>query len=38
MKIEEWKDGNYINENEYFFLLTTLIESIDKVANTASVY
>lgn len=37
-KIEEWKNENKINGNEYYFLLATLIENIDKVANTASVY
>jgi len=37
-KIEEWKVKELINENEYYFLLATLIENIDKVANTASVY
>lgn len=37
-KIEEWKNKNKINNNEYYFLLATLIENIDKVANTASVY
>lgn len=37
-KIEEWKTTNKINDNEYYFLLTTLLENIDKVANTASVY
>lgn len=37
-KIEEWKQNNLINSNEYYFLLTTLLENIDKVANTASVY
>ncbi len=37
-KIEEWKQKNLINDNEYYFLLTTLLENIDKVANTASVY
>lgn len=37
-KIENWKNENKINENEYYFLLTSLLESIDKVANTASVY
>ncbi|MFA6334543.1 MAG: DNA adenine methylase [Bacteroidales bacterium] len=36
--IEEWKKENKINDNEYYFLLATLIENIDKVANTASVY
>lgn len=37
-KIEFWKEKKLINEDEYFFLLTCLLESIDKVANTASVY
>ncbi len=37
-KIEEWKTVKKINDNEYYFLLATLIENIDKVANTASVY
>jgi adenine-specific DNA-methyltransferase len=36
--IEEWKNEGLINEDEYFFLLTSLLESIDKYANTASVY
>ena len=38
MKIEEWKNNKLINDNEYYFLLASLIESVDKVANTASVY
>ena len=37
-KIEEWKRQNEIDENEYFFLLSTLLENADAVANTASVY
>ncbi len=37
-KVEEWKNENKINDSEYYFLLATLIENIDKVANTASVY
>lgn len=37
-KIEEWKNENLIEENEYNFLIGSLIESADKVANTASVY
>jgi len=37
-KIEEWKENGKINDNEYYFLLATLIENIDKVANTVSVY
>jgi adenine-specific DNA-methyltransferase len=37
-KIKQWKDSNKINSNLYYFLLTSLLESADKVANTASVY
>lgn len=37
-KIEEWKQKKKISEDEYFFLIASLIEAIDKVANTASVY
>jgi adenine-specific DNA-methyltransferase len=37
-KIEEWKNKNLVSDDEYYFLLTSLIESIDKQANTASVY
>jgi len=37
-KIEEWKNKNKINSNLYYFLLATLLECADKVANTASVY
>jgi adenine-specific DNA-methyltransferase len=36
--IEEWKKNKLINDNEFYFLLTTLLEAIDKCANTASVY
>lgn len=36
--IEDWYNQGKINENEYFFLLGSLINSIDKYANTASVY
>lgn len=36
--IEEWLNQGVINDNEYFFLLGSLINSIDKYANTASVY
>ncbi|HEG3794917.1 TPA: DNA adenine methylase [Campylobacter jejuni] len=38
IKISEWKYDNFINEKEYYFLLASLLESADKVANTASVY
>lgn len=37
-KIEEWKVAGRINENQYYFLLTSLLENADAVANTASVY
>jgi len=37
-KIEDWKTNESINEDQYYFLLASLIESADKVANTASVY
>ena len=37
-KIEDWKKENLISGDEYYFLITTLIEAIDKYANTASVY
>ncbi len=38
LKIKEWYDKKYISDNEYFFFLASLLESADKVANTASVY
>jgi len=37
-KIEQWKIANKINLNVYYFLLASILESADKVANTASVY
>ena len=37
-KIAHWKDEKFINDKEYYFLLASLLESADKVANTASVY
>ncbi len=37
-KITEWKKLNKISNSQYYFLLTSLLESADKVANTASVY
>jgi adenine-specific DNA-methyltransferase len=38
LQIEDWHDTKKIDDNLYFFLLASLIESADKVANTASVY
>lgn len=37
-QIENWKTEKIINSKTYYFLLTSLLESADKVANTASVY
>lgn len=38
IQIEKWKTTLEINENQYYFLLASLLESADKIANTASVY
>ncbi len=38
LQIEAWKIASKITEDQYFFLLASLLESADKVANTASVY
>ncbi len=37
-QIETWQKNAAIDENQYYFLLASLLESADKVANTASVY
>lgn len=36
--IEEWNEQNLITEDEYSFLLSSLIESVSLVSNTAGVY
>src|SRR5262249_9689158 len=36
--IEDWLEREVITEQEYFYLLCSLLEAIDQVANTASVY
>ena len=36
--IEQWRAARLISEREYFYLLCSLLEAIDQVANTASVY
>jgi adenine-specific DNA-methyltransferase len=36
--IEEWRAQAIITEQEYFYILCSLLEAIDSVANTASVY
>jgi adenine-specific DNA-methyltransferase len=38
LKIDELKQSKEIDEDMYYFLLASLIESADKVANTASMY
>lgn len=37
-KIEVWKNTKQVTDNQYFFLLASLLENADAVANTASVY
>lgn len=37
-KIEQWYTNGRIGEDLYYYLLASLLESADKVANTASVY
>ena len=36
--IEKWYKKHIIKDNEYYYLITCLLEASDKVANTASVY
>lgn len=37
-KINEWKNTNLINEQEYFFLLCSLIEAVPFVANISGTF
>ncbi len=37
-RIEEWKDNNIINKDEYFVLLACLIETVPFYANVAGVF
>jgi len=37
-KIEEWKKANLINEQEFYFLLGSLIEAVPFVANISGTY
>ncbi len=37
-QIEGWKKSGTIAEDMYYFLLSSLLESSDRIANTASVY
>lgn len=36
--IENWKQKEHISDNLYYFLLCSILECADKVANTTSVY
>ncbi|NPA74313.1 MAG: DNA adenine methylase [Epsilonproteobacteria bacterium] len=38
VQIEKWLNSKEIDDDMYYFLLASLLESADKVANTASVY
>ncbi len=38
IQIEAWKSDGKIDDRLYYFLLCSLLEAADKVANTASVY
>jgi len=37
-KIQEWKDSKLITEDEFYILLTSLIEAIPYVANISGNY
>ncbi|WP_163555326.1 DNA adenine methylase [Helicobacter suis] len=37
-QIAQWQETRAINQAEFYFLLTSLLECADKVANTASIY
>ena len=37
-KIEEWRRTNQINEDEYFYLLASLLLAVQKVANISGTY
>jgi adenine-specific DNA-methyltransferase len=37
-RIRTWKENKEITDNEYYYLLASLLEKADAVANTASVY
>ncbi|MCK4744965.1 DNA adenine methylase [Candidatus Parcubacteria bacterium] len=37
-KIEEWGKANFVNNQEYYFLLASLIEAVPFVANISGIY
>jgi len=36
--LDVWRETQYVNEDTFFYLLTSLLEAADKVANNASTY
>ena len=38
MRIEAWREEEKLTEDEYSYLLASLIDAADRVANTASIY
>lgn len=38
LKIEEWRKAETICEEQYYYLLASLLTSVDKIANTATMY
>ena len=38
LKLKEWQANRDVSDDAYYFFLASLLESADKVANTASVY
>jgi len=38
IQLERWFEDGRLSESEYFYLLASLIDGMDRVANTASVY
>lgn len=38
LRLEEWRTDGTLTEDEYYYLLCSLLEAADRVANTASVY
>ena len=37
-QLEDWRTNKLLTKKEYFYVLCSLLEAIDQVANTASVY
>lgn len=38
IKTNEWKDNNLITDNEYFWIIGNLLNSVSKIANTTGVF